>query len=256
VLKKRLVGVITVKDGWAVQSFGYRRYLPLGRPEVLAENLDRWGADEILLQCIDRSAADLGPDLGLLERVAGVGLSTPLIYGGGIRSVDQAVAAVRAGADRVCVDALLHDDIGVAAQLAGPLGAQAIIAALPVSNFDGQIEWLDYRSGAARPFPPRLLDLLSSGAVSEALIIDHRHEGSKAEFDPALADQQLGLPLIAFGGISEPEQISTLLDSDNVVAVAIGNFLSYREHAVQAYRATLDALPLRPPVYEQPLAIS
>ena len=54
-VKKRLVGVITVKDGWAVQSFGYERYLPLGRPEVIAENLDRWGADEILLQCIDRS---------------------------------------------------------------------------------------------------------------------------------------------------------------------------------------------------------
>ena len=32
-----------------MQSFGYRRYLPLGRPEVLVENLDRWGADEIVL---------------------------------------------------------------------------------------------------------------------------------------------------------------------------------------------------------------
>jgi cyclase len=51
---KRLVGVITVKDGWAVQSIGYRRHLPMGRPEVVAENLDRWGVDEILLQCIDR----------------------------------------------------------------------------------------------------------------------------------------------------------------------------------------------------------
>ena len=59
-INKRLAGVITVKDGWAVQSFGFRSYLPLGRPEVLAENLDRWGADEIILQCIDRG--DLGPD--------------------------------------------------------------------------------------------------------------------------------------------------------------------------------------------------
>src|SRR6266700_5571715 len=142
-LKTRLVGIITVKDGWAVQSFRYERYLPRGRPEVLAENLDRWGADEILLQCIDRSTGGLGPDLELLDRVAAGGLSTPLIYSGGIRSVEDAVAAVRAGADRVCVDALLHDGIAVASRLGGPLGAQAIIAALPGSSAGRKVAGFD-----------------------------------------------------------------------------------------------------------------
>ena len=252
-LKKRLVGVITVKDGWAVQSFGYSRYLPLGRPEVLAENLDRWGADEILLQSIDRSTSGLGPDLAVLARVAEAGLSTPLIYGGGIGSVDDAVAAVRAGADRVCVDALLHDDPATAARLGGPLGAQAIIAALPLSA-PGQ--WFDYRSREARPLPPELLDLLKSGAISEALIIDHAHEGSPGAFDPSLLDIDLGLPLIAFGGISEPQQIAELIAGENVVAIGIGNFLNYREHAVQACRQAIDAAALRPPIYDQPLAIA
>ncbi len=55
-LKKRLIGVVTVREGWAVQSFCYNRYLPLGRPEAIVENLDRWGADEILIHCIDRSS--------------------------------------------------------------------------------------------------------------------------------------------------------------------------------------------------------
>jgi cyclase len=248
--------VITVKNGWAVQSFGYERHLPLGRPEVLAANLDRWGADEILLQCIDRSASGLGPDLELLERVAASGLSTPLIYSGGIRSVDDAVATVRAGADRVCVDALLYDDIAIASELGGPLGAQAILAALPVSSVGGELAWYDYRSGETGSFSPELLDRLKSGAVSEALIIDHRNEGKPAAFDPALVEIDLGLPLIAFGGISEPEQIAGVLQRDNVVAVGIGNFLNYREHAVQAYRAALDTLPLRDPIYERPLGIS
>jgi imidazole glycerol-phosphate synthase subunit HisF len=256
VLKKRLVGVITVRDGWAVQSFGYSRYLPLGRPEVLAENLDRWGADEILLQCIDRSNRQLGPDLELLHRIAEAGLSTPLIYAGGIRSVEDAVAAVRAGADRVCIDALLHDDIAAASRLGGPLGAQAIIAALPLSQANGGVAWFDYRTKATTALPPALLDLLKTGALSEALIIDHEHEGSPGAFDPGLLDLDLGVPLIAFGGISEPEQIAQLLGRESVGAVAIGNFLSYREHAVQAYRLAVDRLPLREPIYERPLAIS
>ena len=93
-IRKRLVGVVTVRDGWAVQSFGYRRYLPLGRPEVLVENLDRWGADEIVLQCIDRTRGNAGPDLALLERVSRRGLATPLIYGGGIRNAADAIAVL------------------------------------------------------------------------------------------------------------------------------------------------------------------
>ena len=51
-LKKRLAGLITVLDGWAVQSIGYKKYLPLGRPEIIAENLERWGVDEILVLSI------------------------------------------------------------------------------------------------------------------------------------------------------------------------------------------------------------
>ena len=58
---KRLIGIITVLNGWAVQSFGYKKYLPIGRPHIIAENLDRWGADEIIILSIDRSRHSLGP---------------------------------------------------------------------------------------------------------------------------------------------------------------------------------------------------
>ena len=99
--RKRLIGVVTVKDGWAVQSFGYRRHLPLGRPEILVENLDRWGADEILVQCIDRSARCLGPDFALLERISRLDLATPLIYAGGIRHMDDARRVINSASDRM-----------------------------------------------------------------------------------------------------------------------------------------------------------
>lgn len=42
-LKKRLIGVVTVKNGWAVQSFGYRRHLPLGVPKFWFRTLTAGG---------------------------------------------------------------------------------------------------------------------------------------------------------------------------------------------------------------------
>lgn len=243
-----MIGVVTVKEGWAVQSFGYNRWLPLGRPEVLVENLDRWGADEILLQCIDRSSARAGPDLALLERVARKGLATPLIYAGGIRNADDAVAVIKSGADRVCMDALLHDAPQALARLAEPLGAQAIIAAIPLSLEAGALRWRDYRSGRERPLSGPALEALENGTVSESLIIDWRNEGTAGAFDSRLLDDfpARHMPLMAFGGLSEPAQIRSVLQRTRVSAVAIGNFLNYREHCIDHYKSHFAGLPVRP----------
>ena len=247
-IDKRLIGVVTVKDGWAVQSFGYNRYLPLGRPEVLVENLDRWGADEILLQCIDRTRQGLGPDFALLERIGQRGLSTPMIYAGGIRTDQDAVDAVGAAADRVAVDALIRDDIDAVARAGARLGNQAMIGVVPMTAGG----WLDYRTGASEAPGSALLDALSSGMLSEALVIDAAHEGRPDGFDERLLDALPGeFPLIAFGGISEPAQVRAILSRPRVVAVGVGNFLSYREHAVQAIKEAVPGAPIRPAAYHE-----
>ena len=249
-LKKRLIGVVTVKNGWAVQSFGYRRYLPLGRPECLVENLDRWGADEILIQVIDRSSPSRGPDFDLLDRLARLGLGTPLIYGGGIHSVVDGVQVIQRGADRITLDAVLHDHPDVVLELAARLGAQALIAALPMSVERVGSTIFEYRARTSMPVSPVLVAAMRE-TVSEVLVIDWKHEGMPAGFDDALVDRfpYPDVALIAFGGISQVEQIKGLLSRPNVAAVAVGNFLSYREHAIQQFRHALSSAALRPSSY-------
>jgi len=256
-LKKRLIGVVTVKNGWAVQSFGYRRYLPLGKPECLVENLDRWGADEILVQAIDRTNGDKGPDFELLDRLARLGLDTPLIYGGGIRSVDDGVRVIQCGADRLTVDALLHDDLTVVRGLANRLGAQAIIASMPLNMRKDKIEWLEYRRKANDTLDDDVMTMISAGVVSEVLVTDWEHEGQPNGFDARLVQDfpLRHVPLIAFGGLSEPEQMIALLKESNLAAVAVGNFLSYREHAIQKYKEALAGMPLRASTYESDFSL-
>lgn len=251
-LKKRLVGVVTIKEGWAVQSMGYKRYLPLGKPECLVENLDRWGADEILVQVIDRSVNGQKPDLELLERIARLGIETPLIYGGGIRSVEDGVRAIQAGADRLVVDAVLHDDLATVRGLSERLGAQAIIAAMPLAWSGDRIEWLDYRRGCSSAISAEVQALLETGIASEIFLIDWMHEGYPVGFEQSLVRNLpvANAPLIVFGGISDSTQMAELLQIKNVAAVAVGNFLSYREHAIQKFKEALAAMPIRLPVYE------
>lgn len=250
-LKKRLIGMVTIKNGWAVQSFGYRRYLPLGKPECLVENLDRWGADEILVQVIDRFMADHGPDYELLGKLARLGLGTPLIYGGGIRTVEEGVRVIQSGADRLTVDALLHDDSSVVMGLSDRLGAQALIASIPMAIGAQGPEWFNYRRKTAAPMCDALAETIEQGVVSEVLLTDWQHEGTPHGFDGTLIDlfPYKKLPLIAFGGISSTEQMQGLLARQNVAAVAVGNFLSYREHAIQQFKRALASAALRPSTY-------
>jgi cyclase len=256
-LKKRLVGVVTVKNGWAVQSFGYRRYLPLGKPECLVENLDRWGADEILIQVIDRSMTDSGPDFELLERLGKIGLGTPLIYAGGICSVADGVKLIQLGADRIVVDALLHNNLVSIKKLSDKLGAQALIASLPLSWENNLLEWFDYRSQTSTLLLCEVLNLIQSGVVSEVLITDWQNEGLPNGFNRKLVDEFpiKTVPIIAFGGLSKAEQMQDLLQSPGVTAVAVGNFLSYREHAIQEYKAALTNMPLRLATYQSTFSL-
>lgn len=251
-LRKRFIGVVTVRNGWAVQSFGYRRWLPLGKPEVLVENLDRWGADEIILQCIDRSKNGLGPDFDVLERIGKLGLSTPLVYAGGLRSGEDAALVVKMAADRVAFDALLWDNPDEVREAGKRLGAQALIAAMPLTRNEKGVLWYDYRTGQSKPISAKLLEILSTGVVSETMIIDWKHEGSARSFDYRLLDfgQADDVPLIAFGGISDPETALSVFRDSRVAAVAIGNFLNYTEHAIQSFKTNALGIAARPAHYQ------
>jgi cyclase len=250
-LKKRLIGVVTVRNGWAVQSFGYRCYLPLGKPECLVENLDRWGADEILVQVIDRSETGVGPDYELLGKLARLGLGTPLIYGGGIRTVEEGIQVIQSGADRITIDALLHDDLSVVRSLSEKLGAQAVIASIPMAIGPHGPEWFNYRSKDTTPISEALVEAIVQSGISEVLLTDWQHEGDLIGFDNTLIDlfPYKKVPLIVFGGISSAEQMRGLFARPNVTAVSVGNFLSYREHAIQQFKEVLASAALRPSTY-------
>ncbi|MEY8251455.1 MAG: hypothetical protein RPR91_03645, partial [Colwellia sp.] len=87
--------------------------------------------------------------------------------------------------------------------------------------------------------------------ISEAFVIDWKNEGYKSQFDMQLLSKFpfINIPLIAFGGLSEPEQLKEALLLPNVTAVAIGNFLAYSEHAVQSYKTQLSGIPMRDAFY-------
>jgi len=131
-IKKRLIGAVVVKDEIAVQSFSYDKYLPLGKPEVIIKNLDRWGVDEILINVIDRSKNNQNPDFDLLKKIQKMNITTPLIYGGGISNLKNANQVINLGADRILIETAVLTKYKDIQDISLFLGSQALVLSLPV----------------------------------------------------------------------------------------------------------------------------
>lgn len=251
-VKKRVIGVVTIKNNWVVQSFGYKKYLPIGRPECVIQNLDRWGADEILIQVIDRSTCNLGPDFELLANVAKLGISTPLIYAGGIRNSKDAVELIKHGADRILIENILKNSFSSIREISFSLGSQAVIASVPLHFENEKIMLYDYTTNKSKILNKNFIELIfNKSIISEILLIDKNGEGHSDAFDLRLIDS---LPknetsLIAFGGIHKKDLIHDILNRENVSAIGVGNFLNYKEHSIQTIKSNMDSIIIRNPEY-------
>jgi len=92
---------------WEALAFGGREP---GRPDAVAWAREgaSLGAGEILLTSWDRDGTRLGPDVELLQAVAGA-VRVPVIASGGIGERAHVAQAFRAGADAVLAASVFHD---------------------------------------------------------------------------------------------------------------------------------------------------
>ena len=234
---KRLIGVVTVKNNLAVQSFGYKNYLPLGKPEILVKNLDRWGADEILVNVIDRSKKNLGPDFELLKKIKKTKISTPLIYGGGIKSFKDANEVIKNGADRILIENIFNERLSEVKKISSYIGSQSVIMSLPLTVENDNLFQFNYINKKKEFLKKTFLN--SIDFISEILIIDYKNEGFENKFDIKILDKfpKLKIPKIVFGGVYGDKKIKKILNKKNVQAVAVGNSLNYKEHCVKKIKS-------------------
>ena len=247
---KRLIAALTVRHGRLVKSYGYTSDRPAGDLRTALRNLDRWSADEILVLDISRRP---GLDPVVLEAIGRAEISTPLAYGGGIRSSDDVLRLMELGCDRFVVESLLFSPGRELEQLADLVGRQALIGSVPL-RLGAVGEWAPALSPSSvprlGPVPATLddtLDFLRSSPVSEYLLISAEAEGRAGTFPVELVAACSALPehsVLWFGGLDQASAAACLA-APVTAAVALGNPFLEKELALPLLREAL--LRSRPP---------
>lgn len=234
-LKSRIIACLTVKEGVVVQSIGFSKFLPVGRPEIAIEFLNSWGVDEIIL--LDISAGRLGRLISC-EMITNCSKKcfVPLTAGGGITSVEEAAQLLHAGADKVTVNSAALVRPELIQDVAKKFGEQCVVVSIDAKKLPSG-EYGVFRSGGTDSVgiaPVEWAQRVRSLGAGEILISSIDRDGSKLGYDLELTSSvasAVDIPVIALGGVGHPQHFIEGLQN-GAAAVAAGNFFHFSEHSV------------------------
>jgi len=244
-LKQRVIAVLPVLNGIVVQSLGFQKYLPVGKPAIAVEHLNRWGIDEIIMLDISSSrSVDEGPER-YISVVAPYCL-VPLAVGGGIRTIDHVRDVIKSGADRIVLNTSIFDNPELIEQAAQRFGTQCIVAAIDAKPGEGEA-YDTYVDGGARwtgLSPVELARRAEDHGAGEILIQAMHRDGRRSGYDLELSAQvaaAVSVPVIVLGGVGMPAHMAEAAQVPGVCGLAAGNFFHYTEHTATIAKAVIQA---------------
>ena len=242
-LKKRLVACLLVRNGLLVQSIGFKRYLPIGRPIFPIEFVARWDVDEIILLDISATLEKRTLDTDLLELLSRY-CFVPLTVGGGIRTVDDVHRITSAGADKVVVNTHAVARPQLVSEIAEVFGNQCIVVSIDCRLEEDGLYQVYTHSGT-RPTGmvaeqwAKQLETLGAG---EIFLNSIDRDGSKQGYDIEMirrVSDSVSIPVIACGGVGSYKHFAHGIIEGRASAVAAGNIFHYIEHSTIVAKAHL-----------------
>lgn len=251
--KIRIIVRLDVKNNYVVKGIQLEGLRKVGRPEELAEQYYRAGADEILyMDCV----ASLYQRNSLLDIVKNTSKSSfiPLTVGGGIRKIQDITDLLHAGADKVGINTAAVKRPEFISEAAAVFGSQCVVGSIEAKQDGGG--WQAYIDNGREPtglevvgWAKRLEEL----GAGEILITSVDADGTKQGFDLALVkqvSQAVSIPVVVSGGAGNTAHIGEVLETSGVEAVALASVLHYGILSIPEIKDFLyrDGFPIRVPV--------
>jgi cyclase len=250
VLSKRIIACLDVRDGQVVKGINFEGLRSAGAPADLARRYNQEGIDELVILDV---TATLERRRAMAETIRSVAreLFIPLAVGGGIRTEDDAAAAVEAGADKVSLNTAALANPALITTLANRYGSQAVVVAIDAKR-DGRRYAVYARSGqtaANRDAVEWAREAEASGA-GEILLTSIDRDGTKAGFDcemTAAVSSAVSIPVIASGGAGGLEHFVDVFTAGHADAALAASIFHYAETSVHALKAHLQRhdIPVR-----------
>jgi cyclase len=249
-LARRIIPCLDTDGSRVVKGINFVALQDAGDPVELAAHYNDEGADELVVLDIAASRDRRPTFLETIRRVAAE-LAIPLTAGGGIRTLEDARAVIRAGADKITVNTAAVERPKLIAELASEFGSQAVVLAIDAKR---ESESWDVRVRGGRESADRNATQWAQEGVTlgagEILITSVDRDGTQCGFDLPLTSaiaQSVSVPVIASGGAKTPAHFAEVFTTGAADAALAASIFHQRTQPIGALKEFLvsQGIPVR-----------
>ena len=263
-LAHRIIPCLDTDGARVVKGINFVGLRDAGDPVELAARYNAEGADELVVLDIAASRDRRPTFLETIRRVAAE-LAIPLTGGGGIRTLEDARAVIRAGADKVTVNTAAVERPELISELSREFGAQAVVLAIDAKHIGvpspknnpaekpprrttlSAVRWdVMVRGGRESADLDAVLWAMmgvASGA-GEILLTSVDRDGTQLGFDVPLTaaiSRAVSVPVIASGGAKLPEHFAQIFSNGRADAALAASIFHDNVQSIRALKQFLAA---------------
>jgi len=242
-LAKRIIPCLDVKSGRVVKGTQFVDLKDAGDPVENAMVYDAQGADEIAFLDITASYEERDILIDIVRRTAEE-IFIPLTVGGGIRRLEDIRKLLNAGADKVSINTAAVKNPHFVEKASKRFGSQCIVIAIDAKRRAESWEVFTHggrnSTGIDAVLWAKQTEKMGAG---EILLTSMDRDGTKDGYDLELTrtiSEQVGIPVIASGGVGTLEHLYEGLVLGKADAVLAASIFHYREFTIAQVKSYLN----------------
>jgi cyclase len=252
-LSRRIIPCLDVTAGRVVKGVRFQELRDAGDPVECARAYDAQGADELVFLDITASS----DERKIMHEVVAATAERcfmPLTVGGGLRSLADIEAMLRAGADKVSLNTAAIKNPELIREASDRFGAQCIVLAIDAKREPGsEPRWGVYTHGGRFSTELEAVAWARRGAelgAGEILLTSMDRDGTQSGYDLELTrrvSDAVPVPVIASGGAGRMEDFASVLDQGGASAVLAASLFHFGTFTVPQVKQFLGArgVPVR-----------
>ena len=239
-LAKRIIPCLDVDRGRVVKGIRFVSLVDAGDPVEQAKRYDAEGADELTFLDITASSDKRAIVSELVRRVADE-VFIPFTVGGGLRSIEDVRAILRAGADKVSLNTAAIECPDLITAGAETFGSQCMVVAIDARRRqadDPQVGWEVFTHGGRQNIGWDAVEWAQRAeqlGAGELLLTSMDCDGTRNGYDLELTRATAGavrIPVIASGGAGKLEHFHEALSAGGASAVLAASLFHFGEFTI------------------------
>jgi imidazole glycerol-phosphate synthase subunit HisF len=237
----RIIARLDIKAPNLIKGVNLEGVRVVGDPRAFATRYYQEGIDEIVY--MDAVATLYGRNslAGLVSDTA-EHVYVPMTVGGGLRSIEDVDAMMRAGADKIAINTAALKRPEVLREVSRRFGCQAMVLSVEAKRRRAGDGWEAYVDNGREKTGRDVIDWVCQAAehgIGEILLTSVDQEGTCAGFDIPLlraVTDAVHVPVVASGGMGRLDHAVAAVQEGGADAIAMAHVLHYRKLSLHDIR--------------------